>query len=397
MKKNERISSINSVLQDYFTKHPQSEMTLAKEFMHLFIKNGIFNKDYKEGLPIRKILRALDDENSLDKIPYVHAERKPKITNWYFRPLFLSFVIFMGTLSSCSFKSNTDFPEVTHVAFQKEKHGKWGMVGVDGNILFENKFDKRPSYAVNGVFRVWDYDTNQYLYYSATPTPKLIGTPKGYKQGGVCSEGIIPVVSTDERIHYLTETGETAFYLLPYQGKEFLCVSPFFTEQRAWFRLENRKCGYIDPQGNVVIEPIYDNAFPFHEGKAIVYNKEVDKWLVIDPNGKELFEASSNGYQQYSYTFFENGYCLIENFLLNEKGEKAQRFPSNIYSISPFIDNVALFQDSKTGLWGQLNIQGESIVEPKYSRALGIVGDWIYVADTIANLKDDWDNLLMYL
>lgn len=93
--------------------------------------------------------------------------------------------------------------------------------------------------------------------------------------------------------------------------------------------------------------------------------------------------------------FFENGYCLIENFLLNEKGEKAQRFPSNIYSISPFIDNVALFQDSKTGLWGQLNIQGESIGEPKYSRALGIVGDWIYVADTIANLKDDWDNQYM--
>ena len=53
-----------------------------------------------------------------------------------------------------------------------------------------------------------------------------------------------------------------------------------------------------------MIEPIYDNAFPFHEGKAIVYNKEADKWLVIDPNGKELFEASSNGYQQYSYTFF---------------------------------------------------------------------------------------------
>ena len=167
------------------------------------------------------------------------------------------------------------------------------------------------------------------------------------------------------------------------------------TEQRAWFRLENRKCGYIDPQGNVVIEPIYDNAFPFHEGKAIVYNKEADKWLVIDPNGKELFEASSNGYQQYSYTFFENGYCLIENFLLNEKGEKAQRFPSNIYSISPFIDNVALFQDSKTGLWGQLNIEGESIGEPKYSRALGIIDDWIYVADTIANLRDEWDNQYM--
>ena len=395
MKINERISRINNVLRDYFAKHPQSGMILAKEFMPLFIENGIFNKDNREGLPIRKVLRNLDAENSLDKIPYVHAERKPKTTNWYFHHLFLSLVIFMGMLSSCSFKSNTDFPKVTHVAFQKEKYGKWGMVGVDGNILFENKLDKRPSFAVNGVFRIRDYDINQYLYYSATPTPKLIGTPKGYKQGGVCSEGIIPVVSADERIHYLTETGETAFYLLPYQGKEFFCVSSFFTEQRAWFQLENNKYGYIDPQGNVVIEPIYDNAFLFHEGKAIVYNKEADKWLVIDPNGKELFEVNSNGYPQYSYPHFENGYCLIENFLLNEKGEKLQRFPSYIYSISPFIDNVALFQDGKTGLWGQLNIQGESIGEPKYSRALGIIGNWIYVADTIANLKDDWDNQYM--
>ena len=137
MKKNERISSINSVLRDYFAKHPQSGMILAKEFMPLFIKNGIFNKDNREGLPIRKVLRDLDTENSLDKIPYVHTERKPKTINWYFRPLLLSLVIFMGMLSSCSFKSNTDFPEVTHVAFQKEKHGKWGMVGVNGNILFE--------------------------------------------------------------------------------------------------------------------------------------------------------------------------------------------------------------------------------------------------------------------
>ena len=78
MKTNERILRINSVLQNHFIKHPQSGMVLAKEFMPLFIENGIFNKDYREGLPIRKVLRALDTENSLDKIPYVHAERKSK-------------------------------------------------------------------------------------------------------------------------------------------------------------------------------------------------------------------------------------------------------------------------------------------------------------------------------
>ena len=57
MKTNERILRINSVLQNHFIKHPQSGMVLAKEFMPLFIENGIFNKDYREGLPIRKVLR----------------------------------------------------------------------------------------------------------------------------------------------------------------------------------------------------------------------------------------------------------------------------------------------------------------------------------------------------
>lgn len=110
MKTNERILRINSVLRDYFAKHPQSGMILAKEFMPLFIKNGIFNKDNREGLPIRKVLRDLDTENSLDKIPYVHTERKPKTINWYFQTLevfsskhsfiFLSNVWFSICLSS---------------------------------------------------------------------------------------------------------------------------------------------------------------------------------------------------------------------------------------------------------------------------------------------------------
>ena len=59
MKTNERILRINSVLQNHFIKHPQSGMVLAKEFMPLFIENGIFNKDYREGLPIRKVLWIL--------------------------------------------------------------------------------------------------------------------------------------------------------------------------------------------------------------------------------------------------------------------------------------------------------------------------------------------------
>lgn len=414
MERTERISKINRVLQDYFEKHSESEKNPAKEFMFLFIENGIFNQNNRNNLPIRRFLRGLDKENLLNEIPYIYAERKKANVYWFFSrvnidnkeklhkkgKVFLSFLLallFVGAITSCSLNADTEFPEITHVAFQTNKNGKWGLIGTDGKVLFEEKIspDKEVSYAVNGVFRTYDWDDNKYLYYSATENPELIGSPKGYKYGGLSSEGIIPVVTTNERIHYITNSGETAFYLLPYKEKEFLCVCPFFTEQRAWFQLDNYKYGYIDSQGNVVIEPIYDQASPFHEGKAIVYRKEDDTWLAIDINGKELFKVSSNGHQQYSDALYHNGYCLIENFLLNEKGEKVQRFPLNISYISPFINNVALYQDSKTELWGQINIQGEKIGEHKYPRALGIIDDWIYVGDTIPNLRNETNDKYM--
>jgi hypothetical protein len=80
----DKIDQINAVLRDYFAKHPNAGRILAKEFMPLFIKAGIFVKDERGGLPIRKILRALDKANQLHRIPYVIADRKQTNTNWYF-------------------------------------------------------------------------------------------------------------------------------------------------------------------------------------------------------------------------------------------------------------------------------------------------------------------------
>lgn len=54
MKTNERILRINSVLQNHFIKHPQSGMVLAKEFMPLFIENGIFIKIIGKVCPFEK-------------------------------------------------------------------------------------------------------------------------------------------------------------------------------------------------------------------------------------------------------------------------------------------------------------------------------------------------------
>lgn len=87
MTTDERIHRINQVLEDYFKHNPNKIQ--AKELMPLFIKNGIFAKDNKDrpGLPIRNLLRKLDKDNKLTRIPYIVAERKDKNTNWFFAPI----------------------------------------------------------------------------------------------------------------------------------------------------------------------------------------------------------------------------------------------------------------------------------------------------------------------
>jgi hypothetical protein len=79
----EKIGSINEAIGAYFKNNPTVEWIPAKLLMPALIDTGIFHKDVKKGLPLRNVLRALDEEKALDKIPRVHAERRGVDTYWY--------------------------------------------------------------------------------------------------------------------------------------------------------------------------------------------------------------------------------------------------------------------------------------------------------------------------
>lgn len=81
-----KIKEINLVIEKYFGENDTLDIIPAKKLMPDFIKAGIFTKDEKNGLPIRKVLRELDKTNQLDLIPFVHAQRKENTTYWYFIP-----------------------------------------------------------------------------------------------------------------------------------------------------------------------------------------------------------------------------------------------------------------------------------------------------------------------
>lgn len=81
----DKIMLINQVIKKFFDLNTSIKIIPAKDLMPKFIAAGIFEKDEKNGLPIRKILRKLDAQNQLHEVPYVFADRKLRNTNWYFQ------------------------------------------------------------------------------------------------------------------------------------------------------------------------------------------------------------------------------------------------------------------------------------------------------------------------
>jgi hypothetical protein len=86
MKDLSKVEKINTVIEEYFNTNASLTIAPVKDLMPAFIKAGIFTKDIKKGLPIRLILRELDDSNQLALIPFVYAERHGEHTYWYFVP-----------------------------------------------------------------------------------------------------------------------------------------------------------------------------------------------------------------------------------------------------------------------------------------------------------------------
>ena len=82
-KTEDKVTQINKVVEAFFNANPDKDWIPVKDIMHDLVKAGVFSKDQKKGLPLRKVLRALDQETLLSSIPSVHAERTESAVYWY--------------------------------------------------------------------------------------------------------------------------------------------------------------------------------------------------------------------------------------------------------------------------------------------------------------------------
>jgi hypothetical protein len=75
---------INEAVDAYFDSNPSTEWFPVKKLMPSLIAAGVFEKDIKNGLPLRKVLRDLDNDEQLNEIPRAYADRTGRDIYWYF-------------------------------------------------------------------------------------------------------------------------------------------------------------------------------------------------------------------------------------------------------------------------------------------------------------------------
>lgn len=277
-------------------------------------------------------------------------------------------IVLMVFMSACD--QNSSKYEVTYIPYKADKDSRWGLIDWEGNPLIEDEFEKEPSAVIDNRFYVGNSD-GLYEFYSAEKKFKKIG--KEYVRVGVFHDGLAPVVEKDQPVSFIRSDGTVAFTFDSYKDETVQAVS-IFQEERALFLTESGKYGYIDTNGNVVIEPIYDNASLFYNNTAHVYKAQNEKngeAFMINKNGKECFKVNPD-YSIISLPF-EHKIIYSEKInkenaygFLNEQGEKTLKASTKYGCIMPFCNNFAVFSN-KSREYGLMDKEGNIIIRAKFS------------------------------
>lgn len=259
---------------------------------------------------------------------------------------------------------------INALPFQENAGDNWGLIATNGEIkVHSGSFTRQPSAVVNGMFSLPDEEGYYQLYQLEHPTQPV--SAQRFVQIGHFFEEVTlaqefpdsPILIIDRKGKIVNDIGISLHY--------DIVLAHNFAEGRSLFCTRNGKYGFTDTQGKIVISPIYDQAYDFHEGVALVgniNNKGEMCYQLIDPFGKIcsniqitpslLDQQFSCGLMKYSNRL--NGRCCY----LNPEGETKIFLPDSVKESFRFYHNAAIIQgDHGIGL---INKQGELLIAPEY-------------------------------
>lgn len=198
-------------------------------------------------------------------------------------------LFFLGLCTVCLSACRSAHDDVTEaLPFCNNLDQSWGLISTDGSILIPSGcLERRPSAVVGGMFSMADENGRLYLY--------SIGNPAR----PVCQRGFASIGHFFEDVAPAQEFAGSPLLLIDKQGNEIASTAQYpqynivmlhnFSEGRALFATANGKYGYMDTRGRIIIPPVYDQAYDFNDGRALVGNANSQGetgYQLIDKDGK---------------------------------------------------------------------------------------------------------------
>ncbi len=291
---------------------------------------------------------------------------------------FLSFALLVVStmlLFSCS---KTDNGNVEFVPFQETEDGQWGMISMDGKVLFQDVFKNKPTIVRDGRFFVRTKESVWEMY-DATEKPKKIGVDYAHTSG--FHNGRALVAEKNKPVSIIDTEGKTIKLLDKIANKEVHGVRAF-KEGHAAFMTTDSLWGAIDKDGDCVVKPEYCSLNNCGDGKFIGVNNKYKKFVdkgqknkvkisVLNTSGKILFEFSADKYENHQNQFSDGKLAISvkkdgkETWgIINDKGETVVKPSSKLKSIGSICGDVFTYNNGDG--WGLMNIKGETLIRAKY-------------------------------
>ncbi len=279
--------------------------------------------------------------------------------------------IFCLFLASCGKKEVS--PEFIPVL--EDKEGMWGLVAPNGEMLFSEEFEHKPTSVFKGRFFAKNAD-GFYEMYTAEAKPEKVGAE--YKQAGVFFEDVAPVVEKGKPVEFIDVDGNVKFALKDVDGVPVECVYNF-QDGVAIFRTEDGLCGLINPKGDVLLkgyaqlESAGDGKIWATESKYLNVDEDSAKVCLIDYKGKKFFEIAANKYEWRRA--FKDGLCVVTQKdseyrtrmgIINDKDEWVVKPSNKLHEINDVMGDKFIYYDGDN--FGLMNLEGEVLLRAKYDR-----------------------------
>ena len=258
---------------------------------------------------------------------------------------------------------------------EERDSGRWSLVKRDGSALGISQATQPERWFMPEGFGVLNRDDGTKIHVGVDG--QMLGD-KSWEDAFLFSHGLAPV-KTDGKWGFIDTKGEMVIQPVWDEANEFQNIGTDESPVLIARVLREGRWGCIDPNGREVIEPQWDEMMgfsPLYDGRFVALVRLGDLWGFIDPTGKTIVEPCG------TRGMVERGFVLL---VVRKEGEERGNFvhydadgveldwrareaiESESQKPADVLGEGALITESSDGKFGLKDASGEFILPPKWN------------------------------